>query len=282
MRVRKSAIGSVCIVFLWLLPTGFHDAGNFTLERHAAETDTAHFKFANEGARAAANAATIAHTNLELGLLEGLSDFCSACHLLCYPRSAQRKAETLEELAAFFVSVRGCGQSDVHALDLVDSRVINFGKNQLIFQTQRVVAAAVERVGWQTTKIANTRQNYVAEAVDEFVHLIAAQSDRAADGHALADLEIGDRLLGSRDDRLLSGDLAKFHSGGVQQLGVLAGLAEADVHGDFRKFRHGHDVLPAKMLHQRRHGLVSIAFLQSTLHCLRFPLLLLILLLRAA
>src|SRR6185295_16318559 len=158
MRVRKSAIGSVCIIVLWLLPTGFHNAGDFALERHAAKTDSAHLELANEGARAAANAATIAHPDLELGLLERLSDFCGACHLLCYPRSAQRKAETLEQLAAFFVVVRGRCQSDVHALDLVDARVINFRKDQLIFQTQRVVAAAIESVRRQAAKVADTRQ----------------------------------------------------------------------------------------------------------------------------
>src|SRR5438105_5218891 len=177
MRVRKSAMGSVCIVFLWLLPTGFHDAGDFTLERHAAKTDSAHLEFANEGARAAANAATIAYPDLELGLLERLGDFCSACHLLCYPRSAQRKAETLEQFAAFFVVVRGGGQGDVHALDLVHTRVINFRKDQLIFQAQRVVAASIESVGRQAAKVANARQNHVAEAIDEFVHFVAPQGD---------------------------------------------------------------------------------------------------------
>src|SRR4029077_6682786 len=45
---------------------------------------------------------------------------------------------------------------------------------------------------------------------------------------------------------------------------------------DLGQFRHGHDILPAEMLHQRRYGLFSVFVLQSTLHCLRFPLLLLI------
>src|SRR5229473_2201251 len=62
------------------LPTGFRDAGNFSLERHAAETDTAHLKLANVTARAAANATTVALANLEFGLLQFLDDFCGACH----------------------------------------------------------------------------------------------------------------------------------------------------------------------------------------------------------
>src|SRR5712671_1958709 len=75
-RVRKSPMGSVCIIFLWLLPACFHDAGNFTLQRHAAEADSAHLKLANEGTRTSANAATIAHPHLEFRLLETLGDFC--------------------------------------------------------------------------------------------------------------------------------------------------------------------------------------------------------------
>src|SRR5258707_607480 len=68
-RVRKSAIGSVCIV---LLPTGFHDAGDFPLQRHAAKTDAAHLELADVPARAAANAAAVANPHLEFRLLERL------------------------------------------------------------------------------------------------------------------------------------------------------------------------------------------------------------------
>src|SRR5579859_459428 len=88
MRVKKSPMGSVCIIFLWLLPAGFHDAGNFALERHAAKTDAAHLKLADISARAAADAAAIAHAHLELGLLASLCDFCQTCHLLRHPRGA--------------------------------------------------------------------------------------------------------------------------------------------------------------------------------------------------
>src|SRR5229473_7704455 len=76
MRVRKSPMGSVCIIFLWLLPARFHNAGYFSLERHAAKTDSAHLKLADIPPRAATNAAAIAHTHLELGLFASLGDFC--------------------------------------------------------------------------------------------------------------------------------------------------------------------------------------------------------------
>src|SRR5467141_4052182 len=81
MRVKKSPMGSVCMIFYWLLPARFHDAGNLSLERHAAKTDSAHLKLANITARAAANAAAIAYAHLELGFLARLRDLCFACHL---------------------------------------------------------------------------------------------------------------------------------------------------------------------------------------------------------
>src|SRR5215469_14462183 len=84
MLVRKSEIGSVCIILLTIslkeLPTGFHDAGNFSLERYAAKTDTAHLELANIGARAATHAATVALANLEFRFLQFLDDFRGTCH----------------------------------------------------------------------------------------------------------------------------------------------------------------------------------------------------------
>src|SRR5690242_14484769 len=101
MRVKKSAMGSVCIFSPVLrrlprrLPAGFHDARNFSLERHAAKTDAAHLKLADIPASAAADAATVANAHFEFRLLKTLCDFCQACHLLRSSRNAQRNSETL-------------------------------------------------------------------------------------------------------------------------------------------------------------------------------------------
>src|SRR5207245_10705903 len=87
MLVRKSEMGSVCIILLIFsyraLPAGFHDAGNFSLECHAAETDTAHLELANVPASAATPAATVGQTALELRLFDGLYDFRGACRGVC-------------------------------------------------------------------------------------------------------------------------------------------------------------------------------------------------------
>src|SRR5712664_1664274 len=263
MRVRKSAMGSVCIV---LLPAGFRDAGDFALQRHAAETDAAHLELADIPARAAAAAATIAYPHFEFRLLERLGDFCCACHLLCCSLFAKRKPQPLEQFAALLIVPSAGGHGDVHALDLVYAGVIDFRKYQLILQSQGVVSAAIERILRQPAEVAYAGEHHVAQAVEKFVHLVAAQSHGAADRHALADFEVRNGLLRPRDHRFLPGDLAKLHCRGVQQLGVLAGFAEADVDRDFLQLRHSHHVLPAKALHQRRHRLRPIFFLQSALH----------------
>src|SRR6266403_1644287 len=272
MRVKKSAMGSVCIMFLIsLLPAGFHDAGNFSLERHAAETDAAHLKLADISAGPAADAAAVAHANLELGLLEAFGDFRGACHLLCRSFFAQREAQALQKLAAFLVVLCRGGQGDVHTLDLVHAGVIDFREHQLVLEAQGVIAAAIESVGGQPAEVAHAGQHDVAEAVEKFVHLLAAQRDRAADRHALANLEIRDGLLCLGDDRFLAGDLPELDGSGVQQLCVLAGFAEADVQGDFLNLRHGHHVLPPKALHQRRHRFFSVLLMHSTHHAFFIP-----------
>src|SRR5580658_5104722 len=266
MRVRKSAMGSVCIFSPVMrrlprrLPASFRDAGNFSLERHTAETDSAHLELPDVRASAATNAAAVANAHFEFRFLMRLCDFCQACHLLRSSRNAQGNSETFEKFAAFLVVLCGGGQRDVHAFDLVHARVIDFGKHELVFEAQGVVATAIESMRRQAAEVADARQNHIAEPVEKFVHLFSAQGDGAADGHAFADFEVGNGLFGARDDRLLSGDLAELDRGGIQQLGVLAGFAEADVHRDFLQFRNGHLVFPAKTLHQGRHRFAAVFF----------------------
>src|SRR5690349_6024511 len=145
-RVKKSAIGSVCMYLLsWhrlprRLPAGFHDAGDFALQRHTAETNSAHLELADVTACAPADAATVANAHLEFRLLERFGDLCCACHLLRYSFFAERKPQSLEQLAALLVVFRAGRHGDVHALDLVHTRVIDFWKHQLVFQPQRVVS----------------------------------------------------------------------------------------------------------------------------------------------
>src|SRR5690242_9023112 len=130
MRVRKSAMGSVCIVspvpgrLPRRLPARLHDAGDFPAQRHAAKTDSAHLELADIRARAAAYAAAVAYANLELRLLERLRDFGCACHLLLSSRNPQGNPQAFQKFAALFVVVGAGGERHVHALDLVHTRVV--------------------------------------------------------------------------------------------------------------------------------------------------------------
>src|SRR5229473_1242719 len=162
-RVRKSAIGSVCMV---LLPAGFRDAGDFTLQRHTAETDAAHLELADITARAAAAAAAVAYPHLEFRFLERLGDFRCACHLLCDPFFAKRNSERFEQFAALLVVLGAGGHGNVHALDLVHARVIDLREHQLVLQSQCVIPAAVEGILRQAAEVTHARQHYVAQAVE--------------------------------------------------------------------------------------------------------------------
>ena len=53
-----------------------------------------------------------------------------------------------------------------------------------------IVAAAVEALAVHAAEVADARQGDVDQAVEEFVHLVAAQRDLAADRHVLAQLEV--------------------------------------------------------------------------------------------
>ena len=75
-----------------------------------------------------------------------------------------------------------------------------------------IVAAAVEALRVETPEVLDARQRDRNEAVEKFVHAIAAQRDLGADRHAFAQLVGCDRLAGPRDDRLLAGDQRKIRA----------------------------------------------------------------------
>ena len=76
-------------------------------------------------------------------------------------------------------------------------------------------------------EVADAGQGHVEQAVQELPHLVAAQGDLGADGHALTQLEVGHGLLGLGDDGLLAGDGGQVAHDGIQHLGVVPGFAAA-------------------------------------------------------
>src|SRR5206468_4302236 len=106
----------------------------------------------------------------------------------------------------------------------------------------------------------------VHQPVEDLVHAIAAQGDHRPDRHALAQLEVRDRLLGARDHGLLPADRRQLLDRGVEQLGVLRRLAEPHVEHDLLQAWHGQRVLEAEVAHERRGDLGAVALAQAGGH----------------
>src|SRR6476469_6440293 len=145
----------------------------------------------------------------------------------------------------------------------MDVVVVDLGENDLIANAHREVPAAVERARVDPPEVADSRQRYRHQAVVELVHAVAAERHLAADGHALAQLEAGDRVLRARDHRPLAGDDGQLLGGVVQRFDVGLGLAHAHVQGDLGDPGHGHHRGQAQRLLQSRPDLVEISLLQA-------------------
>src|SRR3712207_5832722 len=117
------------------------------------------------------------------------------------PRSTLFPYTTL--FRSLFVVARGRDDGDVHAARLVHLVEIDLGEDELVADAERVVAAPVERLRRDAAEVAHARQGHTNQTVEELVHPVAAQRDHRADGHALAQLEGRDGLLGARRDGLL-------------------------------------------------------------------------------
>src|SRR5215212_8459679 len=224
IRVRKSAMGSVIDM---LLPAALRHAGDVAVVCELAQADAAHPELAEHRARAAAAAAAgvlarlelrtacLAHALRRLGHASGLlgsgfgwflggrgpaGDFGAA------PLTGERHAERLEQRERLAVGLRRRGDRDVEAADGVDGVVVDLREDDLLADAHRVVAAAVERVGLQPAEVADPRDRDRHQPIEELVGALAAQRDRDADGHALAHLELRDRLAGATQVGLLPGD----------------------------------------------------------------------------
>src|SRR5437764_250828 len=206
IRVNISATGSVIdILESSVLPACFGHAGDVTAERELPKTDPAKLKLAQVATWAPADLAAILRPGHELGLALRLDDHRRFCHLVSslspegHPELAQQKARLL-------VVLRRSDDGDVHSLGLVDLGHVDLREDDVIADAEGVVAAAVERLGRHAAEVAHARQRDIDQAVEELVHLLAAQGDPRADRLSLAQLEAGDRLLGLGHHRLLSGD----------------------------------------------------------------------------
>src|SRR5262249_9799110 len=184
---------------------------------------------------------------------------------------AERHADELQQLPRLFVRLRRRHDRHVHAARLVDLHVVDLGKQQLIAQAERVVAAAVEAARGHALEVAHARQRDAHQAVEELPHPLAAQRDHRRDRLALSDLERRDRFLCAARDRLLARDPRQLVGAGIDDLRVGRRLAQAHVDDDLLDLRHRHHVLVPELLLQRRDDLFLIFRFQPCAHLSTTP-----------
>src|SRR5262245_57542868 len=163
MRVRRSAIGSLRMA----LPARLHDARDLTLERQLAEAKPAQLELPEVAARPPAQLAPVIGARLELRLTLRLHDERGLGHAELLP---ERHAQVREEHLGVLVRARRGNDVDVHAADLVDLVVDDLREDQLLAETERVVAAPVEALRRHAAEVAHARQRDVDQTVEELVH----------------------------------------------------------------------------------------------------------------
>jgi hypothetical protein len=140
------------------LPARLHNARNLSFESERTEAETANAELTKVSPGTTAELAAVVLTGLELRLTCVFDALCCSCHnVYLYPSKpvealrpfelrslAEGHTKALEQCASAVV-VLGCRHDgDVHALNLVDLRVIDLGEDELIAQAQRIVATSVE------------------------------------------------------------------------------------------------------------------------------------------
>src|SRR5688572_17878509 len=250
MRVSMSAIGSVSICSL--LPARLGHARDRALMRQRAQADPAEAELLEDCARATALVAARIGTHLVARRTLLLDDERLLCHLagclLIRFGADERQPEAAQQRERLLVRLRGGGDGDVEAADGPDGVVVDLREDDLLADAERVVAATVEGAHVQAAEVADTRERDRDEPVEELVHAGAAQRHLRADGHALAELEGGDRLAGATHLRALTCDRGQLLDRGVERLRVGLGVADAHVQGDLRDPRHLHDRVEAELL----------------------------------
>src|SRR5690242_4874256 len=259
MRVSMSAIGSVNIAS----PARFRHAGNRALMGEVAQADAAEPELAEHRARPAAPVAArvVAHPVLLLTLL--LDDEARLCHLVPPWPFAERQAECLQKGAGVIVGLGAGRDRHVEAAYLLDVVVVDLREDDLFAHAERVVAAAVERAGVEAPEVADARQRDRDQPVEELVHARAAERHLRAHRHALAHLELRDRLPRAAYLCALAGDRRQLLDGRVEQLRVRLRLAHAHVQRDLLEARHLHDGVEAEIVLQLRTDLALVAHLQA-------------------
>ena len=117
-----------------MLPTGVGNTRNSAVVTLLPKANAAHFKLAQITMRATADFAAIVLTRRKLRLFAPFFNHGFLCHVssplcLCLKRNAQQ----FQKLVSLFVGMRRRHNNNVHAANLVDFIVLDFGENELLF-----------------------------------------------------------------------------------------------------------------------------------------------------
>src|SRR4051812_5804898 len=177
----------------------------------------------------------------------------------------EREAELAQQGATLVIRLGGGDDRDVEAANAVDLVLVDLVEDALLGDTEGVVAVAVELLVTETAEVADARERERQQPVEELPCPVAAQRDVGADRHPLAELELGDRLAGLGDLRLLTGDQRQVFDGAIDHLGVASCLADTGVHDDLDETRHLVHVRVVELLGQVRGDLAAVLLLQARL-----------------
>ncbi len=82
----------------------------------------------------------------------------------------KRHSQTFQKRARLLIVARRRDNRDVHPPLLIDFVEINLRKDQLLFDSDRVVAAAVKGPGRNPAKISDARQSHRDQPIEKLVH----------------------------------------------------------------------------------------------------------------
>src|SRR3954471_13985278 len=279
-RVSMSAIGSVmvigCQTLLAVVPAGrsrqafgeasnwlpgsLGNAGQFATVRHLADAHPAQPELAVDGLRPPATLAAGVRAHRELRLARRLEDQ----RLLRHGSALlEREAQQLQQRPALVVRLRGGHDGDVHAPRAIDPVLVDLVEHRLLGEPERVVAVAVELAPVESAEVTDTRQCDRQQPVEELPHPVVAQGHLRADRHALAQLELRDRLGRAAHLRLLAGDGGQVLDRAVDELGVAGGLADTHVDHDLDQTGDLHRVAVVELLAQLADDLVAVPLLEA-------------------
>ena len=115
------------------------------------------------------------------------------------------QSELFQKGISLFVRL-GCGnESDFHS---VNARVlvhVDFREDNLLFQTESVVSAAVELLR-NTVEVADTRKSYTETAIEALLHHGCTKTNLHTDRLTFTEMEVGDILSRSGENCFLSYD----------------------------------------------------------------------------